>query len=282
MNQMSRLFFAGVFASALCMAPPAGALTIVRNFGGGSSSGSNTGTGTLQTVFNAAADCWEAAILDSHTLTLAYDWGTLSGGTLGEHSFGGGSGTPYRETSGSIKFSNTASMFLDSTPLNTSEYSTYTSSSANLGGGTINTGRVYTGATGDAVGKYDLFTIALHEIGHALGLSSGNSAFFAAAGPNGPGRTITTTTGRPHVGSVLPVENSTAHLSITTALMYPSVSTGKRVFFSAADILANAEISKFTNLNLNAHNPVPEPATLSLAALALGGAVRRRRARKAA
>ncbi|MDX5151814.1 MAG: hypothetical protein R3188_04990, partial [Acidiferrobacterales bacterium] len=54
------------------------------------------GGGNLQDIFNAAAGVWESLIADNHTLNLTFGWGAWGGTTLAAHTFGTGSGTPYR------------------------------------------------------------------------------------------------------------------------------------------------------------------------------------------
>ena len=63
--------------------------------------------------------------------------------------------------------------FVDATPHENEEYPTFTPSSGDLGGGTVNIGRVYSDATGDAAGRHDLLTAAKQQIGHALGVVNG-------------------------------------------------------------------------------------------------------------
>lgn len=266
----------------IVMAANAPALTIVRDFvasgsdfgfGLGDATGAPTtaGGGNLVDIFNAAADCWEEAIMDDHTVTIKFGWQGLGGGTLGAHVLTGEGGTPHRETSAVIRFDSdgTSSFFADSTPTLHEEYTDYTETSADLGGGVVNTGRYFADSIGDAVGRYDLLSTALHEIGHALGLSGANDAFVAE---NGDGD-IDVTGPRPFAGSVIDTISG-AHLDYGFTLMNPFGSIGERTRISAIDVLANAQISDFTDLNLNPC-PVPEPATL--AALGIGAIALRRR-----
>jgi MYXO-CTERM domain-containing protein len=200
---------------------------------------------------------------------------------LGSHSLTGQGGTPNRQTSGNIIFDNdgTSNWFLDPTPNDNSEWTTFTATTANLGGGLMNVGRVYTGATGLAVGRTDLYTVALHEIAHAIGLSSANIAFQAERGDND----IDITGPRPFAGAAIPIEAGTAHIEngiLPNVLMGETVPTGIRRLASEADIVSNAQLSRFTSINLNPV-VVPESNTVALLALPLVAlgliAVRRRR-----
>ena len=223
-------------------------VTIIRNNTGGAQPASAVGGGDLTTIINEACDWWEATLITTpYTLTINYSWSGLGGGTLGVHSLLTQGGTPNRETSCTIRFDNDGSSvwFLDPTPCDNSEYTSgELLSSANFGGGVMNTGRRHNSPTGNAVGRHDLLTVALHEVGHALGLSSANTSFQAGNGD----LDVDVTAPRPFPGSSIPTISG-AHLNVTNSLMFPSVSSGLRRLVTEADAVSNAQISDMSGIN---------------------------------
>jgi hypothetical protein len=151
------------------------ALDIIRQYQGGTPQPTAIGKGNLQAIFNAAADYWEHAIQDDHTLVLKFGWAPVGGGL---HTLNRQGGVPNRETEGTILFNNNTNQgnfqwWLDATPHLHEEFQSYKEMTQDLGGGKIVVSRVYSQPVGEfAKGAYiDLFSVALHEIGHALGKS---------------------------------------------------------------------------------------------------------------
>ncbi len=260
---------------ALTAASPAQALTIVRNFVGGNPAPKIAGGGNIVDVFNAAADSWEAAIQDDYTLILNYAWEARRDGSLASYANQGSDrNPPFRNTEGLILFNNDDSYrwFLDSSPWESSEYQTFSTSTQDLGQGDINVERRWTSPSGDAVGRFDLYNVALHEIGHGLNILARNRQFKRETLID---RDIDLTAPRPFAGSSIPItRKGGGHLKLPEAALSPFLAPGQRRMLSEVDILSSAQVSDFTQLNLNPQlmgqeTPPMQPVPEGNAALAL-------------
>jgi hypothetical protein len=227
---------------------------------GGAPGGSMVGGGSLDMAFNVAADIWEKAILDDFEITINYGWSPLAG-VAGVHQFVAEGGVPSRETVASIRFDNDGSnnYFMDASPNNANEFSGENTTTMNLGGGAISVGRVNPAIGGPAFGRLDMVTLARHEIGHALGLGFQYSGFMAEANLDND---VDVAGPLPFPGTVVPLTNASSHPNpaiIPNVIMNTNIGNSRRKQLTAVDILANAQVSGFTAVNLTPDLPPPPP-----------------------
>lgn len=228
--------------------PNASALTIVTHFLGGQAPTNASGSGNLDAIMNTAARIWESAYTDSFVLDIYYGWGpSVDAGThtLQQSDERG------REVMGAILFDNSGSVafYLDPTPDRNEEYRRRTEEYEDLGSGSMNVARIFGLPAGDAAGYVDLLSVAMHEIGHALGMSASNPSFLRQSA----GQFIEVTQPYPFSGTEIPLAKNKsgviAHFD-ANKLVYGSVMSGvnadERRIPSDLDIFANAQISGFT------------------------------------
>jgi uncharacterized protein (AIM24 family) len=267
--------------TALCLGllfgSQAPAINIITNYNAAGAGAVNPtfdlGATQLDAIFNAVEAYYEDIFEDGgHTLTINFWYADLTGGLLGDHDYISAD-LNNRENVANIQIDtnvNTGgalrSYFYDNTPTLNEEFNMTQTLWRDIGAtnqsdwynfalpvpDTFEVGFTGTATSGLAVGNIDMFSLVLHEVGHALGMSGASPATQAEASidqdydfnPNFIfGATLAADT-------VDQPSDFLGHLDGNNMLMFPSLGgAGTRKLPSHTDILAMAASNQYLTVD---------------------------------
>jgi hypothetical protein len=262
MNKRYGQLLSTVFAVVFLALSQASAMTIETRFIGGAAPANAAGKGNLTDIVNTAARMWESVYADKVTLTLYYGWDSI--GSAGTHTAAGMSPDKSREISGVIVVDNSGAtkFYLDPTPASNEEYMRSKEEFQNFGGGVINVARIFSQPIGDAIGRVDLFSVILHEMGHAMGMSLANQSFIAQSSTGN----LKLGANFAYTGTLAPLARNNAGIIphfdamvVRYGTLMSGINSDERRIPSELDILANAQVSGYAILSLvpNAQYSMP-------------------------
>ncbi|MEZ6192265.1 MAG: hypothetical protein R3C45_13380 [Phycisphaerales bacterium] len=262
---------------ALLFASQASAINIITNYNAAGAGAVNPtfdpGATQLDAIFNAVEAYYEDVFEDGgHTLTINFWYTDLSGGLLGDHDFISAD-LNNRENVANIKIDTNAntggalrSYFYDTTPTDNSEFNMTQTLWRDIGAtnqadwynftnpipDTFEVGFTGTATGGGAVGNIDMFSLVLHEVGHALGMSAASPGTQNEAGVDSDydfdpnfvfGATLAADT-------VDQASDFLGHLDGNNMLMFPSLGgAGTRKLPSHTDLMAMAAGNNYLTLD---------------------------------
>lgn len=272
----ARLAMAAV--TAFFLVRSAGALTINLTYNERESTPpvSRDPTGeSLQLIMNYAASVWQSIVQDEGTLDVEYYWSDLddASSTLAlENTLGTSGGKP---TEARIRFDSQFNgsdrrWYLDPAPEDGIEFNLQRVVVGDLSESqlaawytgtpppTLETS--YAGAAKTSSGStvrnnYDLYSIALHELGHAVGLSPTVAPLepLLDSDYDVPQALVEQVGGTEPFAINAHSANNLAHLAATKSLMFPSFVRGERRLPSQTDVLAIASAARWADIAFVSH-----------------------------